>query len=133
MHMRAAGLILAVGLLCGCPGKQQGAPAQQSALLLGLGGSSGDVAQEGPAMVGSSAGLRVSLPQGADSAQLFGALLVSEPARLTQWHAEPADAVTFDGNRAVFQRTGAIKIWATWTDAQGRELTSNKLEFQVGQ
>lgn len=125
---RAAVLSLLLALL-GCPAKTQPAGGEAN-LALSL-GSSGDVACEGPAAVGSSAALRVSLPQGAEAQQLFGALLASEPARVTVWHAEPADAVTFDGNKAKFARSGAVKVWATWVDARGRELSSNELTFRV--
>lgn len=130
---RIVGLASLAALLCGCPAKDgaAAAPTQGQNLVLGV-GQSGDVAREGPALVGSSAALRVSLPQGAATGQLFGALLVSEPARLTEWHAAPAEAARFDGNKVVFTRTGSVEVWATWTDAQGHQLESNKLAFQVG-
>lgn len=125
MHLRLA-LALAALLLTGCPG-DAGSAATPSLVLRTDGASDGAVA----AAVGSSAALRLTMPPAADGAQLFGALLANEPARLTRWHAEPAEGIVFEASAARFERPGSYRVWATWTDAAGRELTSNELRFEV--
>lgn len=126
MKTRLAVVFLAACVLSGCPEK---AATSTPALVLRTDqGGEGAVA----AAVGSKAALRLTMPPSSDgSQQLFGALLANEPARLTRWHAEPADGVAFEGNSAAFQRPGTWEVWATWTDATGRELTSNRLRFEV--
>jgi hypothetical protein len=62
----------------------------------------------------------------------MGAVLLDPPSGLTQWHAEPADAVTFDGNgsAATFKKPGKVKIWAS-TECDGKPVQSNALEVEV--
>ena len=50
-----------------------------------------------------------------------------------KWHADPADAVTFetDGAAATFTRPGTVKIWATLANPDGTEVASNPLEVVV--
>jgi hypothetical protein len=120
-----AGSLLALSLL-GCPPSQETqAPSQaETSLNLRLASNSAAVGEE----------TALDLAFGQDGSALFGAMIADDSqARLTQWHAEPADAVEFNDETSTvtFKRAGPVKIWATWTDADGSELTSNEVQLDV--
>lgn len=120
----ASALLLALAL-CGCP---DGAAAQAQrieSLNLKLQGA------EAPPRVGERRPLTVSYG-GPEGGHLMGAVLLDPPSGLTQWHADPADAVTFDGNgsAATFKKPGKVKIWAS-TECDGQPVQSNALEVEV--
>jgi hypothetical protein len=116
-------LLLALPL-AGCP---DGAAAQAQrieSLNLKFQGA------EAPPHVGERRPLVVSYG-GPEGGHLMGAVLLDPPSGLTQWHAEPADAVTFDnGSAAIFTKPGKVKIWAS-TDCDGKPVQSNALEVEV--
>jgi hypothetical protein len=120
-------MVLTLSLL-GCPpAEQQGsAPAEQVQTQLNL--KLASTSQT----VGAQADLNLAFGQ--DSSALFGAMIADDgEARTTTWHADPADAVTFnaDTNQVTFNRAGPVKIWATFVDADGTELKSNEVDLQV--
>lgn len=125
-----ASLVL-VGLVAsatGCPAPAEGSSAQTpQSLRLSFN------AETGSAKVGERRGFVVSYgPQGE---QLMSALIATEDTGpcVPKWHADPADAVTFeaDGAAATFTRPGTVKIWASLTNADGKEVASNPLEVVV--
>lgn len=131
MLRRTFASLLLVGLVAGAPGcpaaVQSGEQSQAQSLRLSFN------AETGAAKVGERRGFVVSYgPQGE---QLMSALIASEDSgpRVPRWHAEPADAVTFEdgGAAATFKRPGTVKIWATVTNADGTEVASNPLEVVV--
>jgi hypothetical protein len=130
MLRRAFASLLLVGLVAsasGCPATvDSGAKAPQS-LRLSFN------TEAGAAKVGERRGFVVSYgPQGE---QLMSALIATEEGgpSVPKWHADPADAVTFEaeGAAATFTRPGTVKIWATLTNADGTEVASNPLEVVV--
>src|SRR5262245_6950096 len=129
MHRHALLLSLLLALT-GCPRSGASSQGGSPSLVLKVDGSA-DAQGGHVAGVGSSTALRLSLPQGTEGAQLFGALLSAEPARVTRWHADPESAVEFQGNKAVFRCAGPVKVWATWQDSGGHELASNQVAFTV--
>lgn len=127
MHRTLASLVLAA-MLTGCPSSAEGpvAPTVDSLKL--------SVNEPAPPKVGERRGFTVSYgPTGEQ--QLMSALIANENPCLTRWHADPADAVTFEENgaAATFKRSGNVKIWATVTSPDGKEVVSNALEVAVAQ
>jgi hypothetical protein len=130
MLRRTFASLLLVGLVAsapGCPAPAQGGAQTPQSLRLSFN------ADTGSAKVGERRGFVVSYgPQGE---QLMSALIASEDGGpcVPKWHAEPADAVTFesDGAAATFTRPGTVKIWASLTNADGKEVASNPLEVTV--
>lgn len=118
-------LLSSLLLLAGCPaGAGASAPAQ---LRLSLNDG------QPSARVGERRTFTVMFgPQG-EGQMMTSAMIASDPPSLTQWHAEPADAVTFDPTTAAatFSRPGKVKIWASVTDASGAAVRSNELELEV--
>lgn len=109
----------------GCPASGEAtAPAPQSLRL--------SVNEPAPPKVGERRGFTVSY--GPNGEQLMSALIANEDGPcLTKWHAEPADAVQFEdgGAAATFKRAGAVKIWASVTNPDGKEVASNPVEVVV--
>jgi len=133
MLRRTFASLLVAGLVAsssGCPAPaQNGEQSQAQSLRLSFN------AETGSAKVGERRGFVVSYgPQGE---QLMSALIASEDGGpcVPTWHADPADAVTFeDGTAAAtFTRPGTVKIWATVTNADGKDVASNPLEVVVAQ
>ena len=111
--------------LAGCP---DGAASQAARIVsLNLRFQEG----QAPPRVGDRRPLVVSYG-GPEGGHLMGAVLLDPPSGLTQWHAEPADAVTFDGNgsAATFTKPGKVKIWAS-AHCDGKPVPSNALEVEV--
>lgn len=111
----------------GCPAAGEGTgPAPQSLRL--------SVNEGAPPKVGERRGFTVSY--GPNGEQLMSALIASDAGPcLTKWHAEPADAVQFEegGAAATFKRPGPVKIWASVTNPDGKEVASNPVEVVVAQ
>ena len=125
--MRTWIFVLALGLCTGCPTPE--GPKQTAKLNL----DSSDV--PAPLTIGASANLSLTLQRG-EVGELFsaGAFIADDSSqRLTEWHAQPANAVKFDPatNRVTFEVAGEVKVWASWADADGTPLQSNSLTFTV--
>jgi len=126
--MRAWILALVIVACTGCPDTSQ--PQQTATLNLD---TSTDVPR--PLKVGDRASLNLTLKRG-EVNKLFGAgaFIADESSqRLTSWHSEPEGAVRFDGetNEVHFETPGDVEVWASWADADGTRLESNRLSFSV--
>lgn len=118
--MRYAILTLAL-FFCGCPNPSQ--PGQQARLDLKI-----DQPDQAPS---AGATRQLTLQFGGQGQAMLGAMIDKQNPPTT-WHADPADAVTFDPQTAQVQFTkpGTVKIWATYTQ-DGKQLQSNALTLKV--
>jgi hypothetical protein len=126
-HAIGSVLLGSLLLLTGCPAGAGASTPQQLRLSLNSG--------EPSAKVGDRRTFTVMFgPQG-EGQMMTSAMISSDPPSLTQWHADPADAVTFDPTTAAatFSRPGTVKIWASVTDASGQAVRSNELTVTVAQ
>ncbi len=109
----------------GCPGPGDASSGSPQSLRLSV--------NEGtPPKVGERRGFTVSY--GPNGEQLMSALIANDSGPcLTKWHADPADAVQFEegGAAATFKRPGAVKIWASVVNPDGKEVTSNPIDVVV--
>jgi hypothetical protein len=132
--MRRLGSIVVVALLSltGCPGGTPAATQASGSLLLSFNGGG-----PGGAKVGERRAMTVSCGAPQEGEQLISSALIAQESgpNLTRWHADPEDAVTFEdgGAAATFKRPGKVKIWASVTGEDGREVSSNALEVTVSQ
>lgn len=109
----------------GCPAADETSGATPQSLRL-------SVNEPAPPKVGERRGFTVSY--GPNGEQLMSALIASTDGPcLTKWHAEPADAVQFEdgGAAATFKRSGPVRIWASVTNPDGKQVTSNPVEVVV--
>jgi len=115
--------------LLGCPAGDEAAGGDAEPVSMDL-----TFEEASAPKVGETAKLRVNFSGDQDALWATGAMVVTEE-RLTQWKAEPADAVEFDPetNSVTYLKTGRVKIMATWEDAEGNTIESNPLIVDVGE
>ncbi len=122
VHGAWVGALVCVLGLTGCPSNNT-EQASVGALKI-------DYDAEASPKVGSELQLHLQFT-GNPPQQLMGAMIKSETATTT-WHAEPADAVSFDleTSQVTFKKRGPLKIWATFP-RNGKMLTSNVVSLDV--
>lgn len=122
VHGAWVGALVCVLGLTGCPSKGAG-PSEVGALKI-------DYDTKAATKVGADLQLHLQFT-GNPPQQLMGAMIKGESATTT-WHADPADAVTFDldTSTVTFKKRGPVKIWATFP-RNGKMLKSNVVVLDV--
>ena len=122
LHGAWAGSLVCVLALTGCP--NQGATTSE------VGALKIDFDASAATKVGSELQLHLQFT-GNPPQQLMGAMIKGETATTT-WHADPADAVSFDleTSKVTFKKRGHLKIWATFP-RNGKMLKSNVVNLDV--